>query len=330
MLPFTILMTVISAFISCIVVVVKLTRKSALMMKTHPKETITQSVTAMVTSPITLTSVLNITNSTSSSLAISRSGLSSITTTASATFSPSSLLPILSSSNLASVFVDGENSKDSLEILIWQDGAGYLSYLDGESNLKGQKRIQDLLKDAPKAKNGTPMAGMADDTSIAHLFYLDNNNTVSHIFMEPRGSWSRGGMSSGSKKGPAAHEKSMLSAAYHRGEHGTNVVVLSYQDPDGSLRLAMSEDPKNDDDWFSVDFGSFTGHHKIGDWGGIGHTIAGDWQNKRQDADVSFSGLLIAVEESEEIAPWECSLDFHASSKKEVECRFLDKTFLGG
>lgn len=328
MLPFTILMAVISAFISCIVVVVKLTRKSALMMKTHPKETITQSVTAMATSPLTLTSLLNVTNNTSSSLTASMSGPSSTTTTTTAAPLSSSPLSILSSSNLGSVFVDGENSQDSLEILVWQDEAGSLSYLNGES-LKSQKRIQDSLKDAPKAKKGTSMVAVADDTSTAHLFYLGEDNTVSHIFMEPKGSWSRGGMSAGSKKGPAAHEKSMLSAAFHRGEHDTNVVVLSYQDTRGNLQLAMSEDPKNDDDWYSVDFGSFTGRQDVGDWEGVGHAIAGDWQNKRHDSDGSFSGLLMAVEEREEITPWECSVDFHVSSKKKVECHFLNKTFLG-
>ncbi|KAM0525624.1 hypothetical protein ACHAPE_000334 [Trichoderma viride] len=235
---------------------------------------------------------------------------------------------ILSSSNLASVFVDGENSQDSLEILVWQDGSGSLSYLNGESDLKSQKRIQDSLKDAPKAKKGTSMAVVADDTSTAHLFYLEESNTISHVFMEPKGSWSRGGMSAGSKKGPAAHEKSMLSAAFHRGEHDTNVVVLSYQDPSGNLQLAMSEDPKNDDNWHLVDFGSFTGRHDVGDWGGVGHAIAGDWQNKRHDSDGSFSGLLMAIEESEAITSWECSVDFHMSAKKKVECHFLNKTFL--
>lgn len=329
MLPFTILMAVISAFISCIIVVVKLTRKSALMLKTHPKETITQSVTAMATSSLTLTSALDQTNSTSSSLTTSMSGPSSITTAATKAPLSSSSPSILSSSNLASVFVDGENSQDSLEILVWQDVAGSLSYLNGESDLKSQKRIEDSLQDAPKAKKGTSMAAVADDTSTAHLFYLGEENTISHIFMEPKGSWIHGGMSTGSKKGPAAHEKSMLSAAFHRGEHGTNVVVLSYQDPGGNLQLAMSEDPKNDDDWYLVDFGSFTGRHDVGDWGGVGHAIAGDWQNKRHDSDGSFSGLLMAIEESEEITPWECSLDFHVSPKKKVECHFLDKTFLG-
>ncbi|KAL9483776.1 hypothetical protein ACSS6W_002565 [Trichoderma asperelloides] len=265
---------------------------------------------------------------TSSSLTTSKIGLSSTTTTATtASLSPSPS-PILSSSNLASVFVDGENSKDSLEILLWQDGAGSISYSNGEPHLKSRQRIEDLLEDAPKAKKGTPMAAVADDANIAHLFYLDEDNTVSHVFMEPRGSWRLGGMSTGSRKSIAAHEKSMLSAAFHRGEHGTNAVVLSYQDPDGNLQLAMSEDAKNDDNWYSVDFGSFTGRHKIGDWGGFGHAIAGDWQNKRHDSDGSFSGLLIAIEESQEITPWECSVDFHASSKKEVECHFLDKTFL--
>lgn len=298
------------------------------MLKTHPKETITQSVTAMATSSLTLTSALNVTNSTSS-LTASMSGPSTITTTATKAPLSSSPPSILSSSNLASVFVDGKNSQDSLEILVWQDVAGSLSYLNGESDLKRKKRIEDSLKDAPKAKKGTSMAAVADDTSTAHLFYLGEENTISHIFMEPKGSWTRGSMSAGSKKGIAAHEKSMLSAAFHRGEHDTNVVVLSYQDPGGNLQLAMSEDPKNDDDWHLVDFGSFTGRHDAGDWGGVGHAIAGAWQNKRHDSDGSFSGLLMAIEESEEITPWECSLDFHVSPKKKVECHFLDKTFLG-
>ncbi|KAK1248596.1 hypothetical protein MKX08_006816 [Trichoderma sp. CBMAI-0020] len=248
-------------------------------------------------------------------------------TTTKATLSPSPP-SILSSSNLASVFVDGQNSQDSLEILIWQDESGSLSYLNAESDVKSPRRIQDSLKDAPKAKKGTSITAVADDTSTAHLFYLEENNTISHIFMEPKGSWTRRGMSTGSKKGPAAHENSMLSAAFHRGEHGTNVVVLSYQDPGGNLQLAASEDPKNDENWYSVDLSHFTGRHDVGDWGGVGHAIAGDWQNKRHDSDGSFSGLLMAIEESEEITPWECSLDFHVSSKKKVECHFLDKTLL--
>lgn len=165
-------MAVISAFISCIIVVVKLTRKSALMMKTHPKETITQSLTAMATSPLIITSLLNVTNNTSSSLTASMSGPSSIATTATAAPLPSSPPSILSSSNLASVFVDGENSQDSLEILVWQDEAGSLSYLKGESDLKSRKRIQDSLKDAPKARKGTSIVAVVDDTSTAHLFYL--------------------------------------------------------------------------------------------------------------------------------------------------------------
>jgi hypothetical protein len=247
------------------------------------------------------------------------------TTTTSPPPSPS---PIFSSSNLASVFVDGENSDDSWEILVWQDGAGSLTYLDGKSNLKGQRRIKDSLKDAPKAKRGTPMAVVADDTSVAHLFFLDENDVVSHVFMKPGGSWKRGRLSTGSKQTPA-HGKSMLSAGFHQGEHNTNVVVLSYQDPDGHLQLAMSENPKNGDDWYIVNFDSFTGRHRIGDWGGIGHAIAGDWQNNRQDPDGSFKGFLMTVEESEELTPWECSMDFHASSKKQVECHLLDRTFLG-
>ncbi|KAL7799223.1 hypothetical protein V8C37DRAFT_416931 [Trichoderma ceciliae] len=255
------------------------------------------------------------------------SGLPSLTTMTTATPPSPSPSPILSSSNLASVFVDGGNSRDSREILIWQDGAGFLSYVDGDPKLKGQRRIEDLLKDAPKAKRGTPMAAVTDDTGIAHLFYLDENDIISHIFMKPGGSWNLGGLSTGSKR-TAAHRQSMLSAAFHRGEHDTKVVVLLYQDPDGNLQLAISEDPKYDDDWYTADFNSFTGRHRIGDWGGIGHAIAGDWQNKKQDPDGSFSGLLMAVEESEAVTPWECSMDFHASSKKQVECHLLDRTFL--
>ncbi|KAM0265612.1 hypothetical protein ACHAQJ_000044 [Trichoderma viride] len=247
-----------------------------------------------------------------------------MTTTTSASPSPS---PILSLSNLASAFVDGENSNDSWELLIWQDGEGFLSYLDRESDLNGQGRIKDLLKDAPKAKRGTPMAVVADDASVAHLFYLDENDVVAHAFMQSKGSWKRGGMSTGSKI-TSAHKKSTLSAAFHRGEHDTNIVILSYQDPDGNLQLTMSEDPKNDKDWYTVDFDSFMGSHRIGNWGGVGHALAGDWQNKRQDPDGSFSGFLMAVEESKEITPWECSMDFHASSNKQVECHLLDRTFL--
>ncbi|RFU78243.1 hypothetical protein TARUN_4000 [Trichoderma arundinaceum] len=243
-------------------------------------------------------------------------------------FTPSPRLsPILSSSNLASVFVDGGNNKDSLGILIWQDGAGSLSYMDGESKLKGQRRIEDIVEDAPKAKDGTPTAAVADDTGAAHLFYLDESDILSHVFMKAGGGWKRGGLSAGSKR-TVTHTKSKLSAAFHQGEHDTRVVVLSYQDPDGYLQLAMSEDPKTDDDWLTVDFNSFTGRRSMGNWGGIGHAIAGDWQNQKQDPDGSFSGLLMAVEEGQEVTPWECSVDFHASSRKQVECHLLDRAFL--
>lgn len=240
---------------------------------------------------------------------------------------PSLAASILSSSNLASVFVDGGNNKDSWGVLVWQDGAGSLSYMDEDSERKGLGRIRDLLNDAPKAKDGTPMAAVADDAGVAHLFYLDENDTVSHVFMKPGGGWKRGGLSTGSKH-TAAHRESMLSAAFHQGEHDTNVVVLSYQDPNGNLQLAMSEDPRNND-WYTVDFSSFTGRHGIGDWGGIGHAVAGDWQNEKQDPDGSFNGLLMAVEQEGGITPWECSVDFHASSEKQVECHILDNVFLG-
>ncbi|KAH6605825.1 hypothetical protein Trco_004978 [Trichoderma cornu-damae] len=328
-------MTVVSTLFSCVMLAVTLTRKSILMMRTRPKETITQSVTTMTASLMAPTSAMQ---NVSSAMTISSnvslpltlttpmSGLPSVTVTAStASFSPRPS-PILPSSNLASVFVDGGTGKDGWGILIWQDGAGSLSFVHGGSELKGQGRIEDVLEDAPKAKDGTPMAAVADDTSVAHLFYLDESDAISHVFTKSGGGWKRGGLSRGRKR-TAAHSKSMLSAAFHQGEHDTRVVVLSYQSPDGNLRLTMSEDPKNDDEWYTVDFNSFAGRRGIGDWGGIGHAIAGDWQNKRQDPDGSFSGLLMAVEEGEEITPWECSVDFHASSKKQAECHVLGKTF---
>ncbi|UKZ76484.1 hypothetical protein TrVFT333_004190 [Trichoderma virens FT-333] len=186
--------------------------------------------------------------------------------------SPIPAAPILSSSNLASVFIDRRNSNNYWEVLLWQDGAGSLSYMDRDSERKGLGRVQTLLENIPKAKSGTPMAAVADDAGIAHLFYLDEDDIVSHAFMNPGGRWKRGGLSTGSKR-TAAHRQSMLSAAFHQGEHDTNVVVLSYQDPDGNLQLAMSEDAKKND-WYTVNFSSFTGRHGIGDWGGIGHAVA--------------------------------------------------------
>ncbi|UKZ50016.1 hypothetical protein TrVGV298_004273 [Trichoderma virens] len=240
--------------------------------------------------------------------------------------SPIPAAPILSSSNLASVFIDRRNSNNYWEVLLWQDGAGSLSYMDRDSERKGLGRVQTLLENIPKAKSGTPMAAVADDAGIAHLFYLDEDDIVSHAFMNPGGRWKRGGLSTGSKR-TAAHRQSMLSAAFHQGEHDTNVVVLSYQDPDGNLQLAMSEDAKKND-WYTVNFSSFTGRHGIGDWDGIGHAVAGDWQNKKQDPDGSFNGLLMAVEQEGGVTPWECSVDFHASSKKQVECHVLDGAFL--
>lgn len=336
MLPFTIIMTIVSVLISCVVVAVKLARKSMLMMKTHPKETITQSVATMtISSTVPMGTLQNASNSvtvsSNASLPLDTlvSGLPTRTTmTPLASPSPSPS-PILSSSNLASVYVDGENSKDIWGLLVWQDGAGSLSYMNSASDPKSQIRVEESLKDTPKAKKGTPMAAAVDDTGSAHVFYLDENDIVSHIFMKSASSsWKRGGLSAGDKR-TAAHGKSTLSAAFHHGEHDTNVVVLSYQDPDSNLQLTMSEDPETDEGWYTVDFASFMGRHRAGDWGGVGHAIAGDWQNKRQDSDGSFSGLLMAVEESEKITPWECSVDFHASSTKHVECHALDRAFIG-
>ncbi|KAL7951673.1 hypothetical protein V8C42DRAFT_356827 [Trichoderma barbatum] len=165
--------------------------------------------------------------------------MTAITTTATSP-SPIPPAPILSSSNLASgFFFDRRDSNDNWEILVWQDGAGFLSYMDGDSERKGLGRIRDVLDNAPKAKDGTPMAAVADDASFAHLFYLDEDDTVSHVFMKPGGRWKRGGLSTGGKR-TAAHAESMLSAAFHHGEHDTNVVALSYQDPDDSGGEGMS------------------------------------------------------------------------------------------
>ncbi|PTB69077.1 hypothetical protein BBK36DRAFT_1157318 [Trichoderma citrinoviride] len=332
MLPFAIAMTIISTLLSCVMLAVTLTRKSFLMMKAHPTETVTQSALTMATYSTTfLQESAILATATGNSLVplpTTVSGLPSVTAATNSTASPSArpVAPILSSSDLASAFVDQRDSRDSWGILVWQDGAGSLAYTDGDSERKGLGRIRDVLQDAATAKYGTPMAAVVDDADIVHLFYLDERSVVSHVFMTSGGSWKVGGLSTGTNR-MTAHEKSKLSAAFHQGEHDTNVVVLSYQDPDGKLQLAMSEEARKTD-WHVVDFSSFAGRHEAGDWGGIGHAIAGDWQNKRQESDGSFSGLLLAVEKEGEIMPWECSVDFHASSTKQVECHVLDKIFL--
>ncbi|KAL6875162.1 hypothetical protein J3F83DRAFT_548282 [Trichoderma novae-zelandiae] len=335
MLPFAIAMTIISTLLSCVMLAVTLTRKSFLMTKAHPAETITQSALTMTTYSTLQTTfpqespgLTTALGSSSVPLPTLVSGLPSMTTATTSAASPSAspAAPILSSSNLASVFIDRRDSRDSWGILVWQDGAGSLVYMDGDSERTDLGRIRDVLRDAPTAKDGTPMAAVADDADIVHLFYLDERNAVSHVLMTSGGSWKVGGLPAGTNR-MTAHGASKLSAAFHQGEHDTSVVVLSYQDPDGGLQLAMAEDARKDD-WLIVDFSSFAGRHGVGDWGGVGHAIAGDWQNKKQEADGSFTGLLLAVEQDGEILPWECSVDFHASSTKQVECHALDKAFL--
>ncbi|OTA01653.1 hypothetical protein A9Z42_0019680 [Trichoderma parareesei] len=332
MLPFAIAMTIFSTLLSCVMLAVTLTRKSFLMTKAHPTETITQSALTMATFSTTFTqenpSLMTAVDSSSVPLPTTVGGLPSMTTATTTTASPSArpAAPILSSSNLASVYIDRRDSRDSWEILIWQDGAGSLAYIEGDSERKGLGRFRDVLQGAPVAKDGTPMAAVVDDADSAHLFYLDENNVVSHIFMTSGGSWKVGGLSTRTNR-MIAHGKSKLSAAFHQGEHETNVVVLSYQDPNAKLQLAMSEDARKDD-WYIVELDSFSGRHGVGNWEGVGHAIAGDWQNKKQEPDGSFSGLLLAVEKEGEVMPWECSVDFHASSTKQVECHVLDKTFL--
>ncbi|TFB07122.1 hypothetical protein CCMA1212_000540 [Trichoderma ghanense] len=311
MLPFAIAMTVFSTLLSCVMLAVTLTRKSIFMMKAHPTATITQPPLTMTTYSTSFLqeSPTLITASGSVPLPTTVSGLPSMTTASISTASPSAspAAPILSSSNLASVFIDRRDSRDSWGLLVWQDGAGSLAYTDGDSERQGLGRIRDVLQGAPAAKDGTPLAATVDDANIVHLFYLDEHNMVSHIFTTSGGSWKVDGLSIGTNR-LAAHEKSKLSAAFHQGEHDTNVVVLSYQDPDGKLQLAMSEDARKND-WHIVDFDSFAGRHGAGDWGGVGYAIA-------------------AVEKEGEIMPWECSVDFYDSSTKQVECHVLDKAFL--
>ncbi|KAH0492813.1 hypothetical protein TgHK011_007744 [Trichoderma gracile] len=334
MLPFAIAMTIFSTLLSCVMLAVTLTRKSFFMTRAHPTATITQSALTMATFPTTFPqespSLTTAVDSSSVPLPTTTvSGMLSMTATATiSTASPSAspVAPMLPSSNLASVFIDRRDSRDNWGILVWQDGAGSLAYADGDAERQGLGRIRDVLHDAPEARDGTPLAAVVDDADIVHLFYLDDRNVVSHVFMTPGGSWKVGSLSTGTNR-MTANGESKLSAAFHQGEHDTNVVVLSYQDPDGKLQLAMSEDARKDD-WYIVDFSSFSGRHGVGNWEGVGHAIAGDWQNKRHEADGSFNGLLMAVEKKGEIMPWECSVDFHASSEKQVECHVLDKTFL--
>ncbi|KAL6892956.1 hypothetical protein HDV57DRAFT_513210 [Trichoderma longibrachiatum] len=334
MLPFAIAMTIFSTLLSCVMLAVTLTRKSFFMMKAHPTETITQSALTMNSYSTTFSqespSPMTAVDSSAMPLPTMVSGLPSFSMTTATISTASSLASpaaqILASSNLALAFIDRRDSRDSWGILVWQDGAGSLAYTDGESERQGLGRIRDALRGSPTPKEGTPMAAVVDDADIVHLFYLDEHNMVSHIFKTSGGSWKVGGLSTGTNR-MTAHEKSKLSAAFQQGEHDTNVVVLSYQDPDGKLQLAMSEDARKSD-WHVVGFDSFARRHGVGDWGGIGHAIAGDWQNKKQEADGSFNGLLLAVEKEGEIMPWECSVDFHASLTKQVECHVLDKTFL--
>lgn len=113
---------------------------------------------------------------------------------------------------------------------------------------------------------------MTDDAGIVH--------TASHIFMNPSFPRKRKCLSSGSKR-TAAHMEMNVSMASHVGEYGTNIVVLSYQDPDAICSSKGRRMPQVTTDIPSV---TIIDHHMV--YASIGNNVmvfqldADGWQWK--------------------------------------------------
>ncbi|RDA93753.1 hypothetical protein CP533_0202 [Ophiocordyceps camponoti-saundersi (nom. inval.)] len=235
----------------------------------------------------------------SSSTTMSTSSSSSTATSMAAAETPIVVYTVSEKSQLASVYLDNEQAKLRRRLLVWQDEKSDLIITDWSVGNKTHYRLRDQLRSSiPDARVGTPLAMAGSSSGSVHLFFLDTQNALSHVFQTGTGLWERSSLSK--SNGPIfAADSSPLSASWHRIKNGMDVLVVAYASSQ-ELRLAMTDKPAADSTWLDVDVASLPGAVP-GQEGKPRFAVAGDWRTR-----AGSQPLLMAVLVEDGLFAYEC------------------------
>ncbi|KAF4508063.1 hypothetical protein G6O67_004492 [Ophiocordyceps sinensis] len=224
------------------------------------------------------------------------------------------------SSQLASAYFKSDTPELHRRVLVWQDDKSDLIATEWFTGRRTQYRIRDQAESRlPEAKLGTPLAVTTSSSGVVHVFFLDTQGALSHIFEETKGQWKRGLVAK--NNGPiVASSSSPLSAVWHRASVGRELLGVAYANAQ-KLRLALNDKPDQDGAWQVLEAASLP-DPVPGMTERPLFSVAGEWGSPSNK-------MLMAVLVDEGLFAWECSLDLSSPSKTKSPCRLLNDTFQG-
>ncbi|KAF4591877.1 hypothetical protein GQ602_002176 [Ophiocordyceps camponoti-floridani] len=244
---------------------------------------------------------------------------SSTTSTETAAATPSVIFTVSEKSRLASVYVEDEQANLHRRFLAWQDDKGHLIVTEWSAGNRSHYRIRDQLRSRiPDAKLGSPLAMAASPSGVVHLFFLDTQDALSHVFRSATGVWETRTLRKGN--GPViASGPSPLSTAWHRTGDGTEVLAIAYANSQ-DLRLAMTDGPTAESPWLVSNVVSLPGPVP-GQLQEPCFAVAGDWRNA-----MGARTMLMAVLMEDGLFAYECPIEMWPPGSK-TPCRQLNDTF---
>ncbi|PHH80464.1 hypothetical protein CDD80_1474 [Ophiocordyceps camponoti-rufipedis] len=222
--------------------------------------------------------------------------------------------------------IDRDGSRDALchlyrvrEIKASIDDKGDLIVTEWSADNRSHYRIRDQLRSRiPDAKLGSPLAMAASPSGVVHLFFLDTQDALSHVFRSATGVWETRTLSK--RNGPViASGPSPLSTAWHRTGDGTEVLAIAYANSQ-ELRLAMTDGPTAETSWLVSNVASLPGPVP-GQLQEPCFAVAGDWRNA-----MGARTMLMAVLMDDGLFAYECPIETWPPGSK-TPCRRLNDTF---
>lgn len=233
-------------------------------------------------------------------------------------------------SQLASVFVKGEDDVKDRRILVRQENTDYLHFTEWTNGTTNYYRMKDKLgSDTTRPKTGTPLTMIADEKGLLHLFYLSKVNIICYVHETKVGLWKEGEVKT--EKGTIrTSSTSGLFTTWHTGRNTPHLLVVAYDNPSQMLQLAIINSPSEKDAWYVADVTSVAVKPAPGQSNIPCYALAGDWHSKssKRDADGS-QNLLVGLLEENEVVAWECSLDYWPPPDLQVKCHKGEKAFQG-
>ncbi|PFH62590.1 hypothetical protein XA68_12842 [Ophiocordyceps unilateralis] len=232
---------------------------------------------------------------------------------------PLVIFTVSEKSRLASVYLENEQEKLHRRLLVWQDDNSDLIVTEWSVDNKSRYRLRDKLSSTmPDAKLGSPLAMTASSSGAVHLFFLDTQNAVSHVFQPAAGVWERSALSK--SNGPVvASGPSPLSTAWHRTKDGIEVLGLAYANSQ-ELRLVMTDGPTADSPWLAVKVTSLPGPVP-GQSEEPCFALAGDWRNA-----YGARTMLLAILVEDGLFAFECQIETWPPGST-TPCRKINDTF---